>query len=343
MDEDLLILGDSVDHLVTLDMKWPGRPRGVVDTIYTACRNYVGEPICLAAAKSIQKKVTEKSTVVISTGFVLPPFFPLGETDGPPGAVSIAYAIHHGIGARIVFLTEKEVVNPLKDTCVAAGLAVYNPSEFNSIPGSITVQDFPVETNLADKEGKRILDELKPSAVITVEKMGRNEKNVYHTARGNDIGMYTAKIDLLVEEAQKREILTIGIGDLGNEIGLGSVANVVKKAIGPLGEKCHCGCGGGIVTKVGTEIPIMATMSNWGGYGVSACLAALLGKKEVLHSTMIEKRMIEASVRAGTRDGATVGPTLSSDGVSLEGNQATVQLLHEIIRIKTTQTKPYRT
>lgn len=343
MDDNLLILGDSVDHLVTLDMKWPGRPRGVVDTIYKACRNYVGESICLAAAKAIQKRVTEKSTVIISTGFVLLPFFPQGETDGPPGAVSIAYAIHHGIGARIVFLTEKEVVNALKDTCSAAGLSVYNPGDFESIPGAIMIQDFPSETNLADKEGKRILDELKPSAVITVEKMGRNEMDVYHTARGNDIGRYTAKIDLLLEEAQKRGILTIGIGDLGNEIGLGAVANVVKKAIGPLGEKCHCGCGGGIVTKVGAEIPIMAAMSNWGGYGVAACLAAILGKAEVLHSTQVEKRMIEASVKAGTRDGATGGPTLSSDGVSLEGNQGVVQLLHEIIRIKTTKTRPYRT
>jgi len=343
MDENFLILGDSVDHLMTLDMKWPGRPRGVVDTIYSACRNYVGGPVCLAAASAIQNRVHEKSTVIISTGFVLPPFFPLGETDGPPGAVSIAYAIHHGIGARIVFLTEKEVVNALKETCSAAGLSVYNPGDFDAIPGAIIVQDFPSEMSLADQEGKRILDELKPSAVITVEKMGRNEMNVYHTARGNDIGRYTAKVDLLVEEAQKKGILTIGIGDLGNEIGLGAVANVVKKAIGPLGEKCHCGCGGGIVTKVGTEIPIMATMSNWGGYGVAACLAALLGKAEILHSSQVEKRMIEASVKAGTRDGATVGPTLSSDGISLEGNQAAVEILHEIIRIKTTKTKPYRT
>lgn len=342
MDQNLLILGDSVDHLVTLDMKWPGRPRGVVDTIYTACRSYVGGPVCLAAANAIQARVTEKSTVIISTGFVLPPFFPLGETDGPPGAVSIACAIHRGIGARIVFLAEKEVVTVLKDTCSAAGLSVYNPGDFNDIPGAIIVQDFPSDMNLADKEGKRILDELKPSAVITVEKMGRNEMDVYHTARGNDIGRYTAKIDLLVEEAQKRGILTIGIGDLGNEIGLGAVANVVKKAIGPLGEKCHCGCGGGIVTKVGTEIPIMATMSNWGGYGIAACLAAILEKADVLHSPEVEGRMIEACVRAGTKDGATVSPTLSSDGISLDGNRGMVQLLHDLVRIKTTKSRPYR-
>ena len=73
MDENFLILGDSVDHLVTLDMKWPGRPRGVVDAIYAACRNFLGQPCCLAAAHSIQERVSAKSTVIISTGFVLPP------------------------------------------------------------------------------------------------------------------------------------------------------------------------------------------------------------------------------------------------------------------------------
>jgi D-glutamate cyclase len=342
MDETMLILGDSVDHLMKTDMRLPALPRDFIEVIYQACRKVVGNPLCLSAADAIRKRVTKDSTVIISTGFVFPPYFPLGETDGPIGAVAMAYAIHHGIGARVMLITEREVIDVLKATCTAAGLAVYNYDDFKYIPGAIHICDFPYNMDQARQEGKRIVDEIKPSAVITVEKMGRNEKDVYHSARGNDMSKHVAKVDFLVEEAINRRILTIGIGDLGNEIGLGAVADSVKNVIGPLGAKCNCGCGGGVVTKVGTEIPIMATMSNWGAYGIAACLAFLMEKPSILHTPELEMRMTEACVRSGAMDGSLVSPTLSSDGTSVEGSKAMVQLLHELIRIKSIKSRPSR-
>ena len=42
-------------------------------------------------------------------------------------------------------------------------------------------------------------------------------------------------ITILVEEARKREILTIGIGDHGNEIGFGAIYNAVVETM-PKGE-----------------------------------------------------------------------------------------------------------
>ncbi len=342
MDEATLSLGDSVDHLMKTDMKLPALPRGFIETIYQACRKVVGNPLCLSAADAIRTRVTKDSAVIISTGFVFPPYFPLGETDGPPGAVSLAYAIHHGFGARVVFITEKEVIDVLKATCKAAGLAVYNYEDFKNIPGAIHIRDFPYDMGQARQEGKRMIDELKPSAVITVEKMGRNEKDIYHSARGNDLSKHTIKVDLLVEEAKNRGILTIGIGDFGNEIGLGAVADTVKQVIGPLGVKCNCGCGGSTVTKVGTEIPIMSTISNWGAYGIAACLAFLIEKPNILHSPELEMRMTEACVGAGAMDGSLVRPTLSADGTTVEGSKAMVQLLHELIRIKSIKSRPFR-
>src|SRR4030042_3987331 len=195
MDETMLILGDSVDHLMKTDMKLPALPRGFIEVIYQACRKVVGNPLCLSAADAIRKRVTKESTVIISTGFVFPPYFPLGETDGPIGAVAMAYAIHHGVGARVVFITEREVIDVLKATCTAAGLAVYNYEDFKYIPSAIHICDFPYNMDQARQEGKRIVDELRPSAVITVEKMGRNEKEIYHSARGNGMGQHIIKVD----------------------------------------------------------------------------------------------------------------------------------------------------
>jgi hypothetical protein len=71
-------------------------------------------------------------------------------------------------------------------------------------------------------------------------------------------------------------------------------------------------------------------------------MAGILEKPSVLHTPEVERRVIEACVRVGARDGTTVSPALSSDGVSLEANQAVVQLLHDIVRIKTSKIIHYR-
>jgi hypothetical protein len=97
-----------------------------------------------------------------------------------------------------------------------------------------------------------------------------------------------------------------------------------------------------VVTKVGTEIPIMATMSNWGAYGIAACLAFIIEKPNILHSPELELRMTEACVRAGAMDGSLVRSTLSCDGTTVDGSKAFVQLLHELIRIKNIKSRPSR-
>ncbi len=134
MDEAMLALGESVDHLITTDLKWPGPLSGHIDAIHEACRKLVGGPVCLAAAEAIRKKVHKDSTVFISTGFLLPPFFPFGETDGPPGAVAIAHAIYHGIGARIVFLTETELMGMLQASCRGEGCLSIEPKTLRAYP-----------------------------------------------------------------------------------------------------------------------------------------------------------------------------------------------------------------
>lgn len=52
-------------------------------------------------------------------------------------------------------------------------------------------------------------------SVVSVERAGRNEKNVYHTAFGHDMSRWTSKIDHMLDEARDRGILTIGIEELG--------------------------------------------------------------------------------------------------------------------------------
>jgi hypothetical protein len=101
-----------------------------------------------------------------------------------------------------------------------------------------------------------------------VEKVGPNKKGVCHTVYGSDVSSSCAKIDYLVEEANRRGILTIGIGDRGNEIGMGVIRDVVEKVV-PTGSKCKCPCGAGIACVTETAVTVLASISNLGAYGIT--------------------------------------------------------------------------
>ena len=341
MDEAMLVLGESVDHLVTTDVKWPNAPLGHIGAIHEACRKLVGGPVCLAAAEAIRKKANKTPRLLYHRGFCFLRFSHLAKPTAPSGQLLSLVQFVMGLGQGLYSLPKRNLWGCSMRHAWEEGFRFIAPTTLG-ISRRNTILDFTREKKRAVGEAERILKEMNPSAVITVEKIGRNEKGIYHSARGSDMSQYVSGVDFLVEEAKRRGILTIGIGDLGNEIGLGSVADVAKSTIGSLGTRCNCGCGGGIVTQVGVEIPIMATMSNWGGYGVAACLAALLKRSDIFHLVKTGKRVIEECVRAGARDGVMVSSALSCDGVALEGNEGILQLLHEIVRVKLAASTPYR-
>ena len=80
-----------------------------------------------------------------------------------------------------------------------------------------------MEDAAALAEGKRLLSELTPKVVIAVERAGMTPRGTYHNMLGQDYSEGRARTDYLVEEAAKRGIPTIGVGDGGNEIGMGAI------------------------------------------------------------------------------------------------------------------------
>jgi len=90
-----------------------------------------------------------------------------------------------------------------------------------------------------------------------------NEKGCIHSVRGEETTEHVAKIDLIIREARRAGILTIGIGDGGNEIGMGNIREEIQKGI-PFGNRCNCPCGEGIAPATETDFLVTATVSNWG-------------------------------------------------------------------------------
>ncbi|AXL53730.1 hypothetical protein DSC91_007302 [Paraburkholderia caffeinilytica] len=198
-------------------------------------------------------------------------------------------------------------------------------------PAAISTVCFPLGLEPGRSIAQTLMEEYRPSAVVFVERDGPNKEGYFHGVRGDcrnpeDVG----HVYLLADFARKRGVLTIGVGDGGNEVGFGAVRDAIT-AVHPLGGKSLAGHESGVVTVTVTDVVVSASVSNWGAYAIAAALAAKTGNIDVLHSQTLEHELIEATVRAGARDGATSKAEVAVDGINWQGHTSFVELLRSIV------------
>lgn len=316
---------EYIDRLINVEMR-PGKglPRGVTHRMYDAARAAQGdEPLTYLAARALRTALGEGDHVLVVTGAGTAPFLPKGETDGPMGAAAVARALDIGLGAKPVMVSETRNMPGVVGSCEGIGLAIADEADFPRRAGVTVVREMPL--GLADGAAfvAAIFAEFSPKALVFVEKGGPGVSGNFHSLLGtardpSDM----ACAHLLVEEAQKRGILTIGVGDGGNEIGFGKIRDAIVE-IQPFGSK--------IGTVTGTDILISTAVSNWGGYGIAAALAGLVGNLDVLHGVDDEYRMLDRCIAAGAMDGLTLRVVPMVDGTSTAVQGAMVTMLREII------------
>jgi hypothetical protein len=215
--------------------------------------------------------------VGIVSGFHIPEAN-AGETDGPPGAKVVGQALA-ALGIEVDYITD-----PL------------NAALFTAIS----------LTPLVDVE--RYLDDAKPTHLVSIERVGRAADGRYRNMHGMDIGAGTAPLDELFLRGSAMGLTTIGIGDGGNEIGMGKVFASALAAIDH-GDKIAC--------IVPTDFVITAGVSNWGAYGLAGALSVLEGR-DLLPSAEDAGRDIEIMVERGQAvDGVTHRSTATVDGLPL--------------------------
>ncbi|MFQ5521925.1 MAG: glutamate cyclase domain-containing protein, partial [Candidatus Methylomirabilia bacterium] len=76
---------------------------------------------------------------------------------------------------------------------------------------------------------------------------------------------------------------------------------------------------------------VVAGISNWGAYGVTAHLSLLSGQS-LLHTPDEDRRLVEACVEAGGVDGLTWRREATVDGVPAIAHAAVVELLRAVTR-----------
>ncbi len=325
--EKIELIGENVDQLVSLDISG----RDFIRIVYPPARERHGRPLCLLAAEKLRDRVKHGDFVLITCGMLVYPLI-LSETDGPIGGAAIARALQVGLGAKPVLVVDHAAVELVKATCRGANLNVVDVDALKKSERTVSVIGFPIDENEAKKEADRIFKELSPKALIAIECRGRNEKGVYHALpKGRNMNHICAKSVCLYDKAKETGALTIGIGDGGNEIGWGIIKDVIKAKI-PNGDRCACGCGGGVGDTTVVDVLVAASISNWGAYGVTACLSVLLDNPEVLHDGKIESRMLRECIDAGGVNGPSFLPEPRVDDMPEEIGIAFVNILREITK-----------
>jgi hypothetical protein len=258
----------------------------------SALRPYMPPDFCERAAALI---LDHPGTALIATGFFIPSAGAT-ETDGPPGAMAVGHALA-SLGYRVAYVSD-EFTTPL-----LRGLA----------PGE-QVYDFPlVDHEASGAHARALLAEAAPSLLISIERCGLTQEGIYRNMRGVDVSEYHAKLDYLFLEHP----CSIGIGDGGNEIGMGNLAPVIPLVTPITGPPC--------ATK--TTRLIVASVSNWGAWGLVATLSKMKGRN-LLPSVDEGRELLARTVELGAVDGVNGRHARSVDGFPPEENDRVLGEMH---------------
>lgn len=321
-------LGQSLDDLMNLDP----RGYGVCKILYDASRRYTGEPLTANAAKKLKAALIPGDYVFIITGFVLRPFAS-AETDGIIGSILLARSLVKAFAVKPVIVCQEENIPAVKGLSRLVGLHFFDSVEkMGDIPASLAYYAFTKDSIKADGEAEALLRSCMPKAVITVEAPGANEKGYYHNAIGQDITPLEAKMDVLFDKLIKAGVLNLSIGDLGNEIGMGTIGESLRRYIPYAGEgECACGCGGGLAVRTSADNIITATTSDWGCYGLCAMIAFLCGDLDIFHDAALQAEAMQRAADCGMID--MYGWTIPAiDGIGKELNCSIVTSMRECVR-----------
>ena len=240
----------------------------------------------------------KKGVVFITTGFYVAGY---AETDGPPGALIISLTLKQ-LGYEPIILTDK-----------------YCQNFFEKYEIKVIYMEIKIEQNEKNDFIKETIEKYNPVGMISIERCGLNISNNYANMKNINITNFTAQIDTFFTNYYTK-IPTIGIGDGGNEIGMGNLADIIKEKL----DLIPC--------KIKVDKLIISTVSNWGGYGLAAYLCKLSNNKEFFgNAEKIVKEYIKYIISIGSVDGITHENKEKVDGFEIDVELDIIKNLYKAI------------
>jgi hypothetical protein len=317
---------DTIRDLIQRDVNNRGLARDPAANLLTAC---AGDFV--TACRSIAQ--APQPALAVVTGFWIPQATPpAAETDGPLGALFLARALTP-LGVKITLVTDSFCRRALESGLEACGLGdtvrvITLPPATHPWPVFLDLDWRPFTQQGLYRENVR--EGIALTHLIALERVGPNREGRCRNMRGLDITDHTAPAHRVFEDAARRTppLATIGIGDGGNEIGMGKVpAEVIGRNI-PNGDLIAC--------RVPVDHLIVAGISNWGAYGLAAGVALLRGRRldRGVLDVDRERELLQVMVEKGPLvDGVTGRQTLSVDGLSFEEYAEPLRQLRKLLEV----------
>ncbi len=254
-------------------------------------RPHLPQDYCRRAADEIFS--WKRGVILLTTGFYVAGY---PETDGPTGTVMLA-SVLRDLGYRPVIVTESE-----------------NAALF-------TIRGFEVaaaDVGADEAFFRQMIFEYHPTGIISVERCGLNAEGDYANMRGISIREHNAPSDSLFRIARDYGLRTVGVGDGGNEIGMGNLADVISEELSL------------VPCVVKTDHLVIASVSNWGAYGLASYLSIFSGK-HLLPSYEWAAAYLRETVEIGSVDGITHERVPHVDGFAEEVEEEIITALSEKI------------
>jgi hypothetical protein len=219
--------------------------------------------------------------IAILTGFYIPQGQPAAaETDGLSGAVLMATGLKRA-GYQALVATDLPCYPALKAAA-------------DGSPESVEVLRCGVD-DASVMDLWRRLQAWGVTHVVIIERAGLGIDGRPYDMMGNPLDEFTAKFDLIVDEAHKSGVISLGVGDGGNEIGMGKIDKRMIAEDIENGSKIAC------VTA--TQYAMVCGVSNWAGVALLAALAILDPERGAKYLSCtdpaIERSVLEHAVYLG--------------------------------------------
>ncbi len=240
--------------------------------------------------------------VAIVTGFFVPDApIPTSETDGPLGATLLADVLHH-TGIETYIITDENCASGVRAAMKGCGVGL----ELLVCPIDPRVSSRWRADFWQSPLGRSL------THLISVERVGPSrfdapEEAKCRNVRGMAIDAWAADLYRLFEDHPKG-VRTIGIGDGGNEIGMGTFWDDPVQSLDPPGNAC----------RTRTDWTILAGVSDWGAMALATLVAMQRDQARLLRPWTSDRleAALEHLVKAGPAiDGCTLQPAATIDGL----------------------------
>lgn len=290
-----------IDRIEVLTHRDVGRG---MDAVFQATRGGLwGAASALAAS--------DAPRIGLITGFFVPGAEPpAAETDGPAGAALMALGFSQaGLSCRLATDT----------VCESACLVALDAAGAGGVPVDTVAPGGDVAALIG------LWRQVGIDWVIAIERCGPGADGRMRNMRGRDISVHAAPLDRLFSAGPWR---TIGIGDGGNEVGMGCVPRPLITRHVPLGDQIGC--------VVLADFLIAAGVSHWGAYAMLGALAVLrpdwAAAMRAGLDPVLDRAVVEAMVRDGPAvDGVSLSRTATIDALGMDIHRGMLEAVRDIL------------